>query len=105
MNRRCQKCGVEFQPNKSWQKFCTRKCHDDFHNAKHYVVGGNANPEGGETARAAYGFMVRRAEAKLNGQPVPVVVVPDRFAPRVEKQEPPQPKLIRRPVMVREEVA
>ena len=98
MKKRCQKCGGEFQPNKPWQKFCTRKCHDDFHNAKHYVMGGNANPEGGEHARAAYGFAVRNREAGLNGHPAYKVPLPcDELRPRAP--EPRAPKLIRRPVV------
>ena len=30
----CKQCGAEFEPNRSWQKFCTTKCKTDYHNAK-----------------------------------------------------------------------
>jgi hypothetical protein len=28
----CKNCSQPFRQDKPWQKFCTRKCHDDWHN-------------------------------------------------------------------------
>jgi hypothetical protein len=30
-NQRCEHCNREFQPVKSWQRFCTARCRDAWH--------------------------------------------------------------------------
>ena len=31
--RTCDNCGAEFEPHKKTQRFCSRKCKDEYHNA------------------------------------------------------------------------
>lgn len=41
----CRECGADYIKKKSWQEFCSDKCHDTYHNKKKREMKNDSQPE------------------------------------------------------------
>lgn len=41
---KCEFCGDSFEPKRSWGKFCSDKCRNNFHNDKKLIAQGDIPP-------------------------------------------------------------